>query len=314
MTTDSDALLHVLTAVDEGNETDDAMTRGVDPEGETGDPKLDDDHDDIIPTRENRRYMHPKTVPPNLSSSKLETLGVNTPFDPHVQQKRSKAEISCAGVDAWDESTRRQSFSIFASSSRPITGYCTRFCLTYPVTIHEPLWSLLVSNDAIWPHKSTIFINLMNKFVFVFIKVILIFSKNQQEHEDHIHKINNLCEIVRFNLGRWIKLNPEEKMSAENGEGCATYDKPQTKATVPIFGGNREINLDDAYESKYSIHPSSAKTYRNLEAKYIYKCAMCAQVKVENQVSFGTKEDITIGFGMSLPRTSKISDETSRQD
>ena len=79
------------------------MTQGVDPEGETGDPKPDDDHDDIIPTREDRRYTHPKTVPPNLSSSKLETPGVNTPFDPHVQQKRSKAEISCAGVDAWDE-------------------------------------------------------------------------------------------------------------------------------------------------------------------------------------------------------------------
>ena len=35
---------------------------------------------------------------------------------------------------------------------------------------------------------------------------------------------------------------------------------------------------------------------------------MCPQVKVENQVSFGIKEDITIGFGMSPPRTSKGDD------
>ncbi|XP_023744123.1 uncharacterized protein LOC111892277 [Lactuca sativa] len=84
-----------------GKNMEDAMTQGVDTEGETGDAKPDNHDDNIIPTREDHRYMRPKTVPPNLSASKLETPGVNTPFDPHVQQKRTKAELSfgCAGLD-----------------------------------------------------------------------------------------------------------------------------------------------------------------------------------------------------------------------
>ncbi|KAI3753654.1 hypothetical protein L2E82_25714 [Cichorium intybus] len=82
-----------------GREMEGAMTQGVDTEGETQDVEPDDDHDDIIPTKEDNRYMHPKTVPPNLSSSKLETPGVNSPVDPHNQQKRTKAEFSCAGPD-----------------------------------------------------------------------------------------------------------------------------------------------------------------------------------------------------------------------
>ncbi|KAI3668304.1 hypothetical protein L6452_43381 [Arctium lappa] len=81
----------------------DAMTQGVDTEGETNNPlpNHDDDDEEFIPTKhENLNHMHPKTLPPNFKS-KLETPGVNAPFDPHHQQKRTKEELSCGGLDPW---------------------------------------------------------------------------------------------------------------------------------------------------------------------------------------------------------------------
>ncbi|KAI3829562.1 hypothetical protein L1987_03688 [Smallanthus sonchifolius] len=94
---------------DQEVQDDDAMTQGVETQGETRDPKPDD-KDNIIPTREDDHYVRPKTVPSNFSSSKLQTPGVNTPIDPHIQQKRTqstkpKEELSCAGLDGspWPE-------------------------------------------------------------------------------------------------------------------------------------------------------------------------------------------------------------------
>nr|XP_043611520.1 uncharacterized protein LOC122583156 [Erigeron canadensis] len=93
-------------------EGDDAMTQGVDTEGETANPKLDK-NENITPTKEDDHYMRPKTVPPNLSSPKLQNPGVSTPVDPHFQQKRTKStspalEISCAGLDGspWPEDNK----------------------------------------------------------------------------------------------------------------------------------------------------------------------------------------------------------------
>lgn len=87
-------------------EDDDAMTQGVDTQGETGDPKQDEDEDNVMSTKEDNHYIHPKTK--YFSSSKLQTPGVNTPLDPHVQQKRAKStktnnehdlSLCCAGLD-----------------------------------------------------------------------------------------------------------------------------------------------------------------------------------------------------------------------
>ncbi|KAJ9543181.1 hypothetical protein OSB04_022888 [Centaurea solstitialis] len=146
-------------------EMEDAMTQGVDTQGETNPHPEDHDHDDkkeiltkdendvyrhpfffsfpFLLTTDNTRTLvstqsrldrqgchspsmgtdlmkgprHPKTVP--LSSSKLETPGVNTPFDPHHQQKRTNSNsnsnptkddlssCTCAGLDGspWPEET-----------------------------------------------------------------------------------------------------------------------------------------------------------------------------------------------------------------
>ncbi|KAK1428144.1 hypothetical protein QVD17_16972 [Tagetes erecta] len=98
------------TSIDNKVENDDAMTQGVDPHGETEDPKQDPDKDNITPTKEDNHYMHPKTTQPNFPSSKLQTPGVNTPIDPHIQQKRAESskqaqDLTCAGLDGspWPE-------------------------------------------------------------------------------------------------------------------------------------------------------------------------------------------------------------------
>ncbi|KAL4584860.1 hypothetical protein LXL04_009470 [Taraxacum kok-saghyz] len=121
-------------------------------------------------------------------------------------------------------------------------------------------------------------------------------------------------------LGRKIEFE-------ENVRGLKTVRR---RVWVPKFGGNRKMILDDAHKSKYSIHPGSTKMYCDLRrhywwpgmkprvAKYVSKCATCAQVKAEHQVPFGNIqslqvpvgkwEDITMDFVMGLPRTSKGND------
>ncbi|GJS29612.1 putative reverse transcriptase domain-containing protein [Tanacetum coccineum] len=69
--------------------------------------------------------------------------------------------------------------------------------------IQNSLWSLRVSGYAIWFDEcTTVFMDLMNwvckpyldKFVIVFIDDILIYSKNQQEHEEHLKSFLELLK------------------------------------------------------------------------------------------------------------------------
>ncbi|KAI3749597.1 hypothetical protein L2E82_20211 [Cichorium intybus] len=108
----------------------------------------------------------------------------------------------------------------------------------------------------------------------------------------------------------------------ENTQGLKTV---RNRVWVPKAGGMRKLILEESHKSKYSIHPGSTKTYRDIKeqywwpgmkkriVKYISKCATCAQVKAEHQAPYGNTqplqipagkwEDITIGFIVGLPRT-----------
>ncbi|KAI3716247.1 hypothetical protein L6452_23456 [Arctium lappa] len=96
---------------------------------------------------------------------------------------------------------------------------------------------------------------------------------------------------------------------------------------VPKIGGNRELLLEDAHKSKYSIHPGSTKMYRDLKlhywwpvmkldvARYVEQCVTCLQVKAEHQRPYGSLqsleipewkwEHITMDFVTKLPKTLK---------
>ncbi|KAI3758179.1 hypothetical protein L6452_05732 [Arctium lappa] len=91
------------------------------------------------------------------------------------------------------------------------------------------------------------------------------------------------------------------------------------------LGGNRDLLLEDAHKSKYSIHPGSTKMYRDLKlhywwpvmkldvARYVERCVTCSQVKVEHQRPYGSLqsleipewkwEHITMDFVTKLPKT-----------
>ncbi|KAK1406228.1 hypothetical protein QVD17_41517 [Tagetes erecta] len=64
---------------------------------------------------------------------------------------------------------------------------------------------------------------------------------------------------------------------------------------IPVFGDLRELVMDEAHKSRYSVHPGSEKMYHDLKqlywwpnmkadiATYVNKCLTCSKVKVEYQ-------------------------------
>ncbi|KAJ9566249.1 hypothetical protein OSB04_002215 [Centaurea solstitialis] len=84
----------------------------------------------------------------------------------------------------------------------------------------------------------------------------------------------------------------QKELLTEDSRGLKLF---QGRVWVPKLGGNRELLLDDAHKSKYSIHPGSTKMYRDLKmnywwpvmkldvASYVEKCVTCLQVKAEHQ-------------------------------
>ncbi|KAI3754539.1 hypothetical protein L1987_54324 [Smallanthus sonchifolius] len=94
---------------------------------------------------------------------------------------------------------------------------------------------------------------------------------------------------------------------------------------IPVFGNLRELIMDEAHKSCYSIHPGSDKMYHDLKilywwqkmkadiAIYVSKCLTCAKFKVEYQKPSGLLqqpeipmwkwEQISMDFITKLPRT-----------
>ncbi|GKB83639.1 putative reverse transcriptase domain-containing protein [Tanacetum coccineum] len=95
---------------------------------------------------------------------------------------------------------------------------------------------------------------------------------------------------------------------------------------VPLKGDVRTLIMDEAYKSKYSVHPGADKMYYDLRdmywwpgmkkdiAVYVSKCLTCLKVKAEHQRPSGLLqqpeipewkwERIAMDFVMKLPRTS----------
>ncbi|KAI3822823.1 hypothetical protein L1987_10421 [Smallanthus sonchifolius] len=68
---------------------------------------------------------------------------------------------------------------------------------------------------------------------------------------------------------------------------------------IPVYGNLRELVMDEAHKSRYSVHPRSDKMYHDLKvlywwpkmkadiATYVSKCLTCSKVKVEYQKPSG---------------------------
>nr|XP_043611643.1 uncharacterized protein LOC122583287 [Erigeron canadensis] len=94
---------------------------------------------------------------------------------------------------------------------------------------------------------------------------------------------------------------------------------------IPFSCELKQVLLDEAHKSKYSIHPGATKMYHDLKVeywwpgmkrdvvKYVEKCLTCAQVKAEHQKPYGMMqpleipkwkwEEITMDFVTKLPKT-----------
>ena len=96
---------------------------------------------------------------------------------------------------------------------------------------------------------------------------------------------------------------------------------------VPYWGGVRQVLMDEAHKSRFSIHPGATKMYRDLRpdywwpcmkrdvAWYVERCLTCRKVKAEHQRPHGKMqpldipvwkwEDITMDFITKFPRTAR---------
>ena len=151
-------------------------------------------------------------------------------------------------------------------------------------------------------------------------------------------RVKSLTMTIHSHLFTQIKEAQIEALKSENvtGEALRGMDKNlETKSNgiryfmdriwIPKFGGFREIVMDEAHKTRYSIHPGSDKMYLDLKklywwqnmkaeiATYVSKCLTCAKVKVEYQKPSGLLqqpeipewkwERITMDFITKLPKT-----------
>jgi hypothetical protein len=151
-------------------------------------------------------------------------------------------------------------------------------------------------------------------------------------------RVRALQLTIHANLPNQIRDAQLEALKEENlpAESMRGMDKQlETKSDgvryfenriwVPRFGDLRNLVMDEAHKSRYSIHPGSDKMYHDLRvlywwpnmkadiATYVSKCLTCAKVKVEYQKPSGLLqqpelpmwkwEHISMDFITKLPRT-----------
>jgi hypothetical protein len=99
---------------------------------------------------------------------------------------------------------------------------------------------------------------------------------------------------------------------------------------VPVDPEIKKIILDEAHQSKFSIHPSSTKMYQDLKqnfwwsnmkvdiAKYVAECDTCHRIKASHLKLTGVLQplsipmwkwdDISMDFIVGLPLTARKKD------
>nr|GEV32174.1 hypothetical protein [Tanacetum cinerariifolium] len=194
-----------------------------------------------------------------------------------------------------------------------------------------------------------VFMDLMNrvckpyldKFIIVFIDDILVYSKDEEEHEKHLKIILELLKkerlYAKFSKCFWLDLvqflghvinhsgvhvDPAMQIFEFRPDGTCCFGNHDW---LPRFGGLRDSVIHESHKSKYFIHPGSGKMYQDLKplywwpnmkadiATYVSKCLTYAKVKAEHQkpswllqqpeIPVWKWERITMDFVSGLPRT-----------
>ncbi|KAI3503855.1 hypothetical protein L1887_32310 [Cichorium endivia] len=164
---------------------------------------------------------------------------------------------------------------------------------------------------------------------------------SRKEHEK-VKRVKSLRIEVVSTLVDELKKAQHEALSGGNVEGEKLGKKSlleddarglevfQRRIWVPKHGSIRNLLLEEAHKSKYSVHPGSTKMYLDLKphywwptikrdvATYVAGCLTCSRVKTEHQKPYGSLQplpipvakwdDITMDFITKLPRTSKGND------
>ncbi|GJS83560.1 putative reverse transcriptase domain-containing protein, partial [Tanacetum coccineum] len=120
------------------------------------------------------------------------------------------------------------------------------------------------------------------------------------------------CEIL-YHLGKANVV--ADALSRKTRHNTLTFKSLQMVVTPDFFEyikaipNNKELKkllLDEAYKSKYSIHPGATKMYYDLKTdywwpgmkrdivKYVEQCLTCLQVKTEHQKPFGKMQPLEI--------------------
>ncbi|GJZ61514.1 putative reverse transcriptase domain-containing protein [Tanacetum coccineum] len=159
-----------------------------------------------------------------------------------------------------------------------------------------------------------VFMDLMNrvckpyldKFVIVFIDDILIYSRDEKEHEEHLKTILELLKkeelYAKFSKCEfWI--HTVKNIKAEDISGM--LKKLETRADetlcldnrswLPCYGGTRSLIMHESHKSKYSIHPGSDKMYHDMK--------MPSGLLVQLDIPEWKWEKITMDFITKLPKT-----------
>ncbi|KAK1427869.1 hypothetical protein QVD17_16567 [Tagetes erecta] len=152
-------------------------------------------------------------------------------------------------------------------------------------------------------------------------------------------RVRALGLTIHTSLTTHIRLAQQEALKDENIKnesmrGMVNQLEPKPDGTlyfmnrvwVPHTGNLRELVLDEAHKSKYSIHPGADKMYKDIRelywwpnmkaniATYVGKCLTCSKVKAEYQKPSGLLqqpeipqwkwEQISMDFITKLPKTS----------